>query len=122
MKKIIFTIIALFAININAQEIHSKFYYKKYKKSIEKLESFLSDEGYSKSQCNIEYEGQENSYNYVFSKNDYKIFIIIPFKVSWIHPMSAIEDTLNDGPYIFTNKLKTFKSKNKNEIYIIKRS
>ncbi len=120
MKKIILTLITLLALNVTAQEIHSNGFYQKYKKNINKLESFLTEQGYNKEAHDIWYPYREDGYNYVFSKDSVKIFIIIPPNNSWIDPMSEIDGHLADY-FLFTNKLKTFVNDNKDEIYIIKR-
>ena len=120
MKKIILTLITLVTISASAQEIHSTVFYKKYKKNINKLEYFLSDQGYTKKDHDIWYPNGKQGYNHVFCKDSSKIFIIIPPNNSWIDPMSEIDGYLADY-FIFTNKLKTFVNNNKDEIYIIKR-
>jgi hypothetical protein len=124
MKKIIFILIALLAINTQAQEIHSKDYYSKYKKKIKKLESFLTEQGFSKSKHNILYRKRSGSYNYVFTKGETKIFVIIPHNKRWIDAADGVE-ALSDYHYLdyFKNKLKTLSNyHNENEIYLIKQN
>jgi|TARA_R100000149_G_C5866099_1_gene130847 hypothetical protein len=118
MKKIILIITTILAINITGQEIHSSEFYSKYKKNIDKLELFLKQEGYKKQPHDILYESREGGYNYMFIKNDLKIFIIIPH--DWIDAFEGIEDRYAECFY-FSNKVKTFANDKKEEIYIIKR-
>jgi len=118
MKKIILIITTILAINITGQEIHSSGFYSKYKKNINKLESFLKQQGYKKQPHNILYESRESGYNYMFIKNDLKIFIIIPN--DWFDAFEGIEDRYAECFY-FSNKVKTFANDKKEEIYIIKR-
>jgi len=119
MKNIILTLITLLAINISAQEIHSKKFYKEYYKNINKLELFLKHEGYKKQTHNIWYDTREGSYNNMFVKGNLKIFIIIPKDKMWIDPMVGIEEYAEC--FYFSKKVKAFTNDNKEEIYIIKR-
>lgn len=119
MKNIILTITTILSISITSQEIHSNEFYSNYKKNINKLELFLENEGYKKQVHDIWYETREGSYNYMFVKDDLKIFVFIPHDKMWIDPMAAIEDYAEC--FYFSNKLKAFTNNKKEEIYIIKR-
>ena len=120
MKNIILTITTILSLNITSQEIHSNEFYSNYKKNINKLELFLKNEGYKKQVHNIQYDTRENgSYNYMFTKDDLKIFIIIPKDNIWGDPLYAIYEYADW--FYFSNKVKTFTNNKKEEIYIIKR-
>ncbi len=118
MKKIILIITTILSINVTSQEIHSKEFYKEYYKNINKLELFLKQEGYVKKPHTILYESRENTYNYVFTKDDLKIFVLIPN--DWLDAFEGIELDYAYCNY-FSKKVKAFTNDNKQEIYIIKR-
>lgn len=124
MKKIALLLSLFILVNTYSQQIHNKTYFKQYKKSIKKLNSFLEKENFTKSNCEIiglsSVKGFEESQELVYTKDSLKIFIILPNNGKWIGPMDVLEDEYGLCNH-FSNSVKIFRSKeNSNEIYLLK--
>ncbi len=125
MKRIPLLLSVFILVNTYSQQIHNKTYFKQYKKSIKKLNSFLEEENFTKSNCEIiglsSIKGFEESQELVYTKDSLKIFIILPKNGKWIGPMNVLEDEYGWCDY-FSNSVTIFRNKEDfNEIYLLKK-